>query len=330
MKLTELFNRSGQVTFSTAITLLQPVYLYAHSWNKTDKVAEVVRKNEIYICNKILIKGIDQGNIKGTYNYKAEVDGFDQPIYDQETNDKIYILDLLSSWVDISSLIKYVYADIDDINCIPVELQQYVDDVMEEAGNESIKLETMPNNCIDNDKYLDNSLIDNEPLKYLNIKNLKLENVTKEKFDEIKKYYGMLQREEAKSRKAIPIATNIGILFFEKGLSKPATKPEFMNAYKKEFSGIPLWAVDSIYEGLPDSYKSLAKCDNKQDACIDDDAVDAIISAAALAGFIARSEGVEALQDIKVRLAESGFEVPPDTYLKAITAVSKKLIKKNT
>jgi len=138
MKLSELICRSGQITFSTATILLQPVYLYAHNWNKTDKVAEVVRKNEDYIRNKILIKGIDIGEIEGKYEYKNVLDADGMPVTDPETDDDIFSLDLFVSWVNITTLMNYVYKDIGDINCIPIELQHLIYEELLECASELI------------------------------------------------------------------------------------------------------------------------------------------------------------------------------------------------
>jgi len=144
MNLSELIGRSGKVSFSTAIILLQPVYLYAHNWNKTDKVAEVVRKNEDYIRNKILLRGIDCGDIKGEYIYKQVMDIEGVPEIDPVTEDVVTYLDMFESWVDIITLINYVYKDVGDIRCIPIELQQFVYEESDETDNEAIKPEYDP------------------------------------------------------------------------------------------------------------------------------------------------------------------------------------------
>jgi len=167
-----------------------------------------------------------------------------------------------------------------------------------------------------------------DELIYPRYKGLKFIELTEETFEEIKKYYGMLQVEEAKSRKAIQIATNIGLLFYEKGLDIPATSPEFLEAYKKQFAGIPMRLVKLIQESLPDKYVSFAGANSKDSEGIDDDTLDAIIEASIAAGLLCRQDEIKDAKDLEQKLTRSGFEKPPQQFLKAISGACKRVLKK--
>jgi hypothetical protein len=166
-------------------------------------------------------------------------------------------------------------------------------------------------------------------VSYPDYAGIRLPELTEELFGDIKKYYGMYRAEDAKSKKAIRIATSIGLLFYENGLKKPATKEDFKVAYKESIGGIPMRLVEIIYNALPDKYKSLAgKTKEVEDVPIDDATLDTIIESSIVTGFIRSENEIEDAKDLGKKLKRLEFETPPEQYLKAISGTCKRAYKK--
>ncbi|TGU71623.1 hypothetical protein E4633_15045 [Geomonas terrae] len=167
---------------------------------------------------------------------------------------------------------------------------------------------------------------DVEEVKYPIYKGVELEDLSKEKFDDIKKYYGMLQEEVKKLNKTIGIATRIGLLFYENNLPKPANAPIFREAYNKAFDGIPMRLVERIYNSLPEEYKSYTDRSVKPD--INEDTLASIIDASVAAGLI-RSKGELAnVKELEQKLINFELEALPTEHLKGISGACRRLYKK--
>ncbi len=171
--------------------------------------------------------------------------------------------------------------------------------------------ETIPDNYVDNDKYHDNSLNDVESFKYLNIRGLKLEDVTDKLFYDIKRSYGMLQKEESKYRRAVSVAAKIGLLFYERSLGKPSTRPAFLKAYKHEFDSILKddKLAKEIYSYLPEEYRGVAK---PQDSSVD---LLPIIKAAVFAGYLEGTQEDVTGSELISALRDESYVIPDETTL---------------
>jgi len=151
-------------------------------------------------------------------------------------------------------------------------------------------------------------------VKYPKYTGLKFEELSKDKFDEIKKYYGMLQDEESKYRRALHIAAKIGILFYERSLGKPTTRPAFIKAYKNEFDSILKndTIAKEIYNNLPEEYKGSSK---PQDSSGD---MFQTIKAAVFAGYMEGTQGDVTGSELSSSLREDGYAVPDEKSLQMI------------
>ena len=156
-------------------------------------------------------------------------------------------------------------------------------------------------------------------------KGMELEELTKEKFDEIKKHYGMLQKEVAKLTRTVQITAEIGLLFYDKGLEKPSTASAFKEAFNINFAGIPMRLVQVIYDALPEDYKSYGG-NLKDKEFIDDDTMDIIIEASVSAGYICKKDVVKDVKSLREILVGE-CEIPPNIYLNSIVAACKRIAK---
>lgn len=148
---------------------------------------------------------------------------------------------------------------------------------------------------------------------------------------ELKKKVIELTNEKIKWDKSLAIAAEIGLLFYEKGLTKPATEPAFKSEYEKWFKGIPKKTISMIYKSLPVKYRNLGvrPVEIIENAgTIDEDMVDTIMEASVAAGFITQKEGVKDFKELKERLDGDEFEVPSDNYMKRITGTCRRVAQK--
>jgi len=162
---------------------------------------------------------------------------------------------------------------------------------------------------------------DGDDLKYITIKGINFEELTSDKFTEIKKYYGMLQVGESKYRRALPIAAKIGLLFYERSLNKPTTRPAFLDAYKQEFDAILPndTLAKEIYSQLPEEYRG----GSKPTKPVSD--IDPIINAAVFAGAQASNRDSMNIVRLKKSLTLENYAIPQDDVLNKIIAAVGKL-----
>ena len=162
--------------------------------------------------------------------------------------------------------------------------------------------------------------VESDDVKYPVIKDVKFEGLEKEKFADIKKYYGMLQQEESKWRRAIPIAAKIGLLFYERNLEKGTKRPEFIEKYKLEFDALLKnnTVAGVIYDSLPEEYRGGSGTSETVTN------LDPIINAAALAGSMVGSKSARSTDGLRKSLIAERYDVPTDdVLLKIINAVQK-------
>ena len=157
--------------------------------------------------------------------------------------------------------------------------------------------------------------------KYPIYRDLKFTGLLKNDFDDLKRHYGMLRDEESKWRRAVAIAAKIGILFYERALNKPTTKPAFLAAYKMEFDATLQndTLAKHIYSNLPESYQGVTKTPESRTD------VDPIINAAVLAGAQSGDRECMNIKSFKKSLSIEGYETPSDDILEKIIAAVMKL-----
>jgi hypothetical protein len=162
--------------------------------------------------------------------------------------------------------------------------------------------------------------------KYPVYSDLNFVGLPKDKFNALKRHYGMVRDEESKWRRAVAIAAKIGILFYERSLNIPTTKAAFLAAYKKEFDAI--LQNDSlakhIYRNLPDNYQGVTKAPESR---LD---IDPIIKAAVLAGAQSGDRDSMNIKTLKKSLSVESYEIPSEDILeKIIVAVMKLDVEEN-
>lgn len=237
-----------------------------------------------FIDKRILVQ------VRGEDGY-AELDGNGNEVYD---------LDRKRTQVNIKDFISWAYRE-------GIPLPAEVIDLLA-TKNPSVA------GSVDDSSILDVS----EDVKYIKIKGVNFENLTSDKFTEIKKYYGMLQNEESKYRRALPIAVKIGLLFYERSLGKPTTRPAYLEAYKQEFDSILKndSLAKEIYSYLPEEYRGGVKTLETSVEILP------TIKAAVYAGSIYDIDDAKDLDKLKRELAEFEYQIPPDDILaKIIEAV---------
>jgi hypothetical protein len=135
----------------------------------------------------------------------------------------------------------------------------------------------------------------------------------------------MLAAEKKKSDAAIIAAVKIGLLFYEEGLSKPATKDLFIAEYKKHLDKLPSLhdtTIERIYRHLPEGYRrSLAG----GKVVAESTELDQIIKAAVFAGYKEGTEGDITGNDLVSALRDESYKVPEEGIIQKILEAMNKL-----
>lgn len=147
---------------------------------------------------------------------------------------------------------------------------------------------------------------------------------------ELRKKVVELTNEKVKWDRSIAVATQIGLLFYEKGLEKPVTEKLFFEEYNKYFEGLPRSTALMIYKALPPTYRNTGGSPAKVPTGADDDTVDRVIQVSTYAGYLSHKEGLDVLDELGERLAEDEYEAPTDTHLNAIKKACRKVAGKYT
>jgi hypothetical protein len=158
-------------------------------------------------------------------------------------------------------------------------------------------------------------------IKYPDYKGVKFDELDKKKFDELKKYYKMLQLEESKWRRSITIAAKIGLLFYERSLNKPTTRPAFLEKYKQEFDSMLKndTVANHIYDNLPEEYRG----GSGTPVCVPD--FDVIINAATFAGAQAGDRESMNIISLKKSMKLENIAQPSDDVIEKIIVSVKQL-----
>ena len=223
-----------------------------------------------------------------------------------EDGEELYDLDFDKTIIDVKKFLRWYYRECHSLHDEFVNILRSDDDMMsEQYGNKEEKLNKMEE-------------ID---VKYPTYKYIKLKNIDEKKFQQMKKYYGMLQNEEKKWRRAIPIAAKIGILFYECGLDVPITRKAFLEKYKEEFDKILKndTVANFIYDNLPEYYRK------GSGPPVSYSSIDTIINAAVFAGSQAGARDSMNFSTLKKSMNMESFVVPTDDILDKIIASVKNL-----
>jgi hypothetical protein len=225
-----------------------------------------------------------------------------------EYGDYIPYVDLNKTTVEVKRLIRWLYSENPNL---PEEFIKLI------AGRQD-------NDNKSDDKYIDTpeeTSDEVEDMKYPDYKGVKLDELDKKKFDELKKYYKMLQLEESKWRRAIPIAAKIGLLFYECNLGKPTKRSAFIESYKQEFDTMLKndTVANHIYDNLPEEYRG--GCGTPVNAAD----IDIIIKAATFAGAQAGDRDSMNIVSLKKSMKLEKINQPPDDIIEKIIASVKQL-----
>lgn len=287
-----------------AVEIFSSYCVQSKNWEPYEDIS-TAKKEINNRLRSLFIDGILKEKIRGKIEYSDEF------YYDERTGECLNYIDTENSHIDALQLIKWA------IKHHYISAQDMCENMNEQSNKNPTNELAKSNNKSD--------LADD---RYPDYKELKFQDITKEKYEDLKRHYGMLRAEESKWRRAVSIATSIGILFFENGLKKPATKEAFKEAYKAEFDGIPMRLVENIYNALPDGYKSLAgESKEVESRPIDDDTLDTIIKTSVAAGLFRAEDEIKDAKDLERKLLRYEFEIPLDQYLKAISGACKRVYK---
>ena len=292
----DLTNRFGTITLSRTIEVFAPIFVLAHNWNIDDNHEKVLACKKQYI-EDALLQEFKCNRISGKVVRNPVTDDYDELVE--------YQLDYKATSFDIKAATNFLFSLLRK-NGNPI-LHQLVNGDDLSCGI-SKKENVAEEDDIDSDIC---SMVDDMPLHILKKKVTELTN-EKDKWD-----------------KSIAIAAKIGLLFYEKELTKPATEAAFIDEYEKWFTGIPKKTISMIYKSLPDGYRNTGSRPVTKVDCIDDDMVDTIMEASVAAGFITQKDGAKDSKELKERLEADEYEVPSDSYIKRIAGTCKRVALKN-
>lgn len=337
----EMLNLRDKWKLSDAITLLTNVEMEVKEYFKDEKRKEIFdrlyAKYFEYVTNLMVqgvLKYVTHNDPEDRFDYDVDFDQYDLDKCIREFN-TFFPKEALFECIDFNNVLKI---DTDTIckflssDIFPLEL----DFPITAKGNTAfeniiwvLNKENAGPGLLDQEKQEEEKglLSDGIPLeivgdgKYPDFKGLKLEELTREQFTELKQYYGIVRNEEAKWRKAVAIAAKIGLLFYERSLEKPTTRPAFIAEYKKEFDA--LMKNDSvakvIYENLPKEYKGGSGAPANKTGISPD------IKAAVFAGFMEGTQGDVNGLELRSALQSEGYNVPDENVFQVILEAMSRL-----
>jgi len=222
-------------------------------------------------------------------------------------------MDLDKNQVDVKRFIKFAVS-----NELPFP-QELVDAFMNNSAGNQKRLGAEP--CNEGLPQADKSLIDNYDMPE-DIKNMSVPTLRKK----VKE----LSDEKIKWDRSIAAATKVGLLFYEKGLERPAKEEDFKAEFKRYLDDLPGTTITRIYKSLPVSpiqYKKAGYAPTKQPAAIDDEALDMIIEAAVASGLIASEAEFKDAKELEQLFTRFEFDIPPAKYLKVISGAARRVLK---
>ncbi len=281
----KMMDKFKQIRLKTALEIFVPLFVMEHNWNAEDNYENLFVLKKQYLTNLLVTeKNRLDGYIKGlTIDHNGNETTENNP-------DNMFILDYENTCFDTKETFDLLFG------------------LLKTNGASTMLASSGP--CADVE----------EDVIYPKFKDLKFAGLEKKDFDELKKYYGMLQLEESKWRRAIPIATKIGLLFYERNLEKTTKRPAFLKKYKLEFDD---WlkndtVANIIYDSLPEEYRG------GSGTSVSAASIDSVINAAAMAGSIVGSRSVKNIDSLKKCLRDEKYDIPTDDILtKIIESVQK-------
>lgn len=140
---------------------------------------------------------------------------------------------------------------------------------------------------------------------------------------QIKQQVAILAGEKKKWDASIIAATKIGLLFYERGLTKPATRELFIQEYKNHCDLLPELkntTIERIYRHLPEGYRRTIEGGR---LATEQEDILSIIKAAIYAGSIFDTSDVKTVEGLKQALREVSYPMPSDDILlKIVKAIS--------
>lgn len=278
----DLTARFGTITLSRTLEVFAPIFVLAHNWNIDDIHEKVLACKKQYI-EEALLQEVKCGRLHGKIRGRLLTDHDEEPLG--------YELDYKATSFDIKEATCFLFGLLRRHgNSILHQLVKEGDVGSGLSRDEDVAEE----NEIDSD--ICNS-VEAMPVSTL------------------KKKVAELSNEKVKWDKSLVIAAKVGLLFYEKGLSKPSTEKAFKAEYAKEFAGIPNKTVSLIYKSLPAEYRNLGEKPPKET-----NDLDPVIKAAVLAGAQSGERDSMNAKSLRKSLSMEGYEVPSDGVLEKIIA----------
>lgn len=318
MKLIEYLETKKFITIEDALTLFADKVLDSKAWEEYDTVENTIKLTKEMIKNRI-INAVQNRGVPGKIIYvdstMCDEDGF--PIQVVSNSSYIRTSNIITWAVNngylTSSKTDETSADNEEA-ASDAGSQEGVDTSDDGNNVENQVGSTIPEQgCYDLIGYED--IISEETI--LKLKELSL--------PQMKQQVAILAAEKKKSDAAIIAAAKIGLLFYEKGLPRPANKNLFIEEYKKHFDilpQLPNTTIERIYKYLPDGYRRATEGGK---IAVEQQDIDPIIKAATFAGAQAGDRDSMNLSRLRKSLIMEGYSVPSDDVLEKIIAAVKKL-----
>lgn len=298
----DMVTKFPAIQLSTVIEVFAPLFALVHNWNDGDRFDQVLIAKKEFIKDTLLNEVVS-GRMQGAVANKKIYDLDGTPIVDNKNN-YLTELDDAATWFDMKEATSFLSN---------ILHQQRTPFLCSLANGTEASGQASSDEGVGADDRIGEDIIQSVEAMPLPI---------------LKKKVKELSNEKVKWDRSLEVATKIGLLFYEKGLTKHATEKAFIAEYSKEFGGIPKKTVSMIYKSLPNQYRNLGErplevVENV--GLLDEETVDTILEASVVAGFITKKEGVRNIADLKDRLEGEDVVVPSDDYMKRITGSCKRV-----
>jgi hypothetical protein len=279
--LAQMLAKRETVSVADAPTILLPLYMNSHMWNVDDTINDVRRRKQKYILEDIIISGVQGEIIEGSLHYDYIYDADGLPEQYEPDGHSEKVLYSASSYVNLKSLIERVVKDIKDTASIPVEYLAIAGLAAEVQIGHQAQVKSTAGSAAE---------------------------------------LGSLRTEKEKWDASIVAATEIGLLFYEGGLTKPTTRDAFMEEFRDKVGGLPDTTIEKIYKALPPEYRHKGGKPKKPSngASYGDDGLWVVIKAAVYAGSIFDTNDGKDIRKLAASLLDNDYKVPSEEILKKI------------
>lgn len=285
----DILSKFKTITLQGSIELFAPIFVLVHHWNVGEKYSDVFASKKKFI-EDTLIQEVKFERIRGVIRNKlvCNDDGYHIADYD---GDDAYELDYETTQFDLAEVTNLLFK------------------AMRKNGSPVLRL--MVNQVESDSRTFKDEDVSEEDGIGTDI----CSSVEAMPVSTLKKKVKELSNEKVKWDKSLVIAAKVGLLFYEKGLSRPATEKAFKAEYAKEFAGIPNKTVSLIYKSLPAEYRNLGEKPPKET-----NDLDPVIKAAVLAGAQSGERDSMNAKSLRKSLSMEGYEVPSYGVLEKIIA----------